>query len=222
MRLEQPVRLDRIDLRPQDAQPLRDAVNVRVHREHRLAEREEQHARRRLRADAGDREQVIPRRRRVGALQELQRVRVALLPDEPHPKHHVLAVAHAGWRGSVMSIAIKTIELMRQHHKILPQDLLIFFGPSAKSCCYTVGKEFVEHLEPFDYKDKLLTKREGKIFFDNPLLNKLQLIDLGISPSQIDTSHNHCTICNLRFHSYRRTAQKESYKVQPTLAWFTT
>jgi YfiH family protein len=137
------------------------------------------------------------------------------------PKHHVLAVAHAGWRGSVMGIAVRTIELMRQHHKILPQDLLIFFGPSAKCCCYAVGKEFAEHLEPFDYKDKLLTKREGKLFFDNPLLNKLQLIDLGISPSQIDTSNNHCTICNLRFHSYRRTAQKESYKVQPTLAWLT-
>lgn len=137
------------------------------------------------------------------------------------PKHHVLAVAHAGWRGSVMGIAVKTIEQMRQHHKILPQDLMIFLGPSAKSCCYAVSNDFADQLEQFDYKDKLLTKREGKLYFDNPLLNKLQLIDLGINPSQIDTSNNLCTMCNERFHSYRRTQQKDSYKVQPTIAWLT-
>ena len=50
-----------LDLRADQPEPLADAVDVRVHRQGRPAEREQQHAGGRLRADAAKRGQVGPR-----------------------------------------------------------------------------------------------------------------------------------------------------------------
>lgn len=132
-------------------------------------------------------------------------------------KNDILGIAHAGWKGSVAGIAVKMIEMMLARAHFKPEDLTIYFGPSAHECCYEVQPDFIENLEKFAFKASLITQRDNKLFFNNSLLNKLQLIDLGIAPSQINLTYNLCTMCNQNFHSYRR--EKEGYICQATIAW---
>lgn len=132
------------------------------------------------------------------------------------PKQNIIAVTHAGWRGSVARIAEKTINTMLKYKAFKPEELMIYFGPAARTCCYEVQQNFLPNIQQFGYRDRLIVKSNNKLFFDVALLNALQLIDLGISPKQINREYNLCTICNTTYHSYRRSAPTER---QITMAW---
>jgi copper oxidase (laccase) domain-containing protein len=68
----------------------------------------------------------------------------------------------------------------------------------------------------------LIKKHDGKLFFDNMALNRQQLITVGVKPENIDDSKNDCTICNTKYHSYRRAEDKSLYNTQATIVWLTT
>lgn len=133
------------------------------------------------------------------------------------PKHNTIAVAHAGWKGSVAGIAPKIVMQLQNEHGIQPSEVHVYFGPAAKPCCYEVQDDFLAQLEPFACKGQLVTTRDNKKFFDNALLNKQLLMGAGVPPSNIITEHNICTICNPQYHSYRRA--KHSDFCQTTMVW---
>ncbi len=122
--------------------------------------------------------------------------------------HHVAAIAHAGWKGSVGQIAPKVVRQMQQQFGTKSEQLRIFFCPSAKSCCYEVDASFPEQLEQFTYADQVLYKEEKGLMFDLPLFNRLQLEDMGIAKEAFKTDYNLCTICDPRYCSYRREGKK--------------
>ena len=62
-------------------------------------------------------------------------------------KNHAAAVVHAGWRGSAERIAQEAVKMMQSSCGSHVQDLKIFFGPSAKVCCYQVNEEFEKKIE---------------------------------------------------------------------------
>lgn len=132
-------------------------------------------------------------------------------------RNNVVAVAHAGWKGTFGEIVIKTIEHMNKKHSCRPEDLHIFFGPSAGVCCYEVQEDFLKNMPRLGWQDKVVVRQQDKIFFNLPLFNKLLLVDVGISPHQIDLSYNHCTICNTAYHSNRRNGHARL--VQLTAVW---
>jgi purine-nucleoside/S-methyl-5'-thioadenosine phosphorylase / adenosine deaminase len=113
-----------------------------------------------------------------------------------------VAIAHAGWKGSVQEIALKTVEALVQQGASLA-TIKIFFGPSAKICCYRVGPEFESIITPFSYGSQTVQKRGQNLFFDLPLFNQLQLIARGISPSSFIVDYNLCTICSPSYCSAR-------------------
>jgi YfiH family protein len=137
------------------------------------------------------------------------------------PQHHVVAVAHAGWPGTVKNISIKVLTSLQQHYGIMPQDIQVYFGPSAQLCCYEVTSEFEQHLQSCPYTKKVLMQRDGHLYFDNPELNKLQLIATGVKEENINVAAHKCTICNNQFHSYRRATDKKNYGTQTTIVWIT-
>ncbi len=116
---------------------------------------------------------------------------------------HCIAIVHAGWRGTLKNIVAKTVESMQNQFGCVPQHLQVFFGPSAKVCCYEVQKDFLQGLEESVFADQVIINR-GRLFFDLSLLNKLQLLDVGVLPERINDRYNICTICKKFFHSYRR------------------
>ena len=124
-------------------------------------------------------------------------------------RNNVIAAIHAGWRGSVLGVAVKAMERMRETYGTQPEDISVFFGPSALVCCYEVSRGFESHLEGFSWVDKqqVFIERNNKLFFDVPRFNQLQLEAAGIKNEAIFTEYNLCTMCNTSFYSHRRDGE---------------
>jgi len=122
-------------------------------------------------------------------------------------KNHVVAAAHAGWRGSVAGIGEKVLEEMQRHFGTQPEDCTVVFGPAAGSCCYEVAQEFLENI-PQAYRNRVVKERAGLLFFDNTLYNQLQLEQLGVPAQAFVKDYALCTICSPQFCSYRRDKER--------------
>lgn len=120
------------------------------------------------------------------------------------PVHHVIGIAHAGWRGAISNIFENIIKKMSENFGTKPQDLAVYFGASASVCCYEVKYDFFKNLENISSFDEFIIKKDEKFFFDLSKLATFKLIKLGVLKPQINFSYNNCTICDERFHSYRR------------------
>jgi len=60
------------------------------------------------------------------------------------PVRKAAGIAHAGWKGSVLGIAAKTVLAMSEAFGSRPGDLQAGIGPSIGPCCYEVGADVAE------------------------------------------------------------------------------
>ena len=122
------------------------------------------------------------------------------------PEGQRLAAAHAGWRGTVQSVARAAVEaLMAAGGR--PERFLAALGPSIGPCCYEVDKPVIAQL------DQAFTGRwgtwvkavgPGKWMFDLWAANEEQLRGAGIPGDRIGNPRL-CTGCRTDlFYSYRR------------------
>lgn len=121
-------------------------------------------------------------------------------------RNKAMAVAHSGWKGTVLKIGAKTVRRMGEAYGTKPGDCLVGIGPSIGPECFEVGPEvaqefkdnfdnWAEFIEPFG---------AGKYKIDLWKVNKLMLMELGIPEENISIS-GLCTKCNEdMFFSYRR------------------
>ncbi len=126
--------------------------------------------------------------------------------------NRAVGICHAGWRGSSAAVALKTIEAMQDAFGTQVNNLQIFFGPSARVCCYEVQPDFESTLAAAACGvplERVFSRRGDKIFFDLPLFNQLQLESLGIKKEAFNLQYNLCTIENPAFCSVRRNMQSE-------------
>lgn len=121
--------------------------------------------------------------------------------------HHVVAIAHVGWKGAVSGIIPAVINKLRDCFKTDSDQLTVYLGPSSKVCCYQVSDDFVRNLDNSPFSQDVLLKKDGSLYFDLPKLVQHQLSDLGVLKDEIKVDYNSCTICDLRFHSFRRSEQ---------------
>ncbi len=119
-------------------------------------------------------------------------------------KYNAIGIAHAGWRGAVAGVVPAMLNAMKTAYKSDPHDITLFFGPSAKCCCYEVQPEFITQLETYPSRDRVIRSNGSKFFFDLPLFVELQAVHQGVK--SVHKEYNSCTICDMRFHSYRRGA----------------
>jgi len=122
-------------------------------------------------------------------------------------RNQVVAIAHAGWKSSVKQIVPKAIDQMQKTFCTKVEDLKVIFGPSAKSCCYKVSEDFIEHFEEFEFLDRVVQRRSDGIYFDLPMYNVLLLEELGVKKDAIQLKYNDCTVCNPLFFSHRRAGE---------------
>lgn len=107
----------------------------------------------------------------------------------------IVAVTHAGWRGTAQKIGVKTIEKMQSD----PTNVIALIGPAISMCCYEVSEEVRDTL--------LATVKETEGLFINrnvdlKRINAQQLKEIGVQ--QIDICP-YCTSCdNDLFYSYRK------------------
>lgn len=116
-------------------------------------------------------------------------------------KSGCIGLAHAGWRGSVAEIALKTVQKMQEAFCCRPQDMIAAIGPSIGSCCYEVDDFVFDKAQ--GYHECFKPKKNGKYYLDLWQMNKLQLIKSGILKDNIVvagvcTAHNSELFCSYR------------------------
>ncbi len=114
-------------------------------------------------------------------------------------KQHIAAIAHAGWRGTVQNIVVKTILVMNSD----PKDITAVIGPAISMCCYNVGDDVFNQLKvSVNDFDGLFRVQNGEIFVDLKGINARQLAEIGVEKIDICP---YCTYCdNDIFFSYRK------------------
>lgn len=134
------------------------------------------------------------------------------------PVKNAIAIAHAGWRGTVAGIAAKTVKRMQKEYGSSPGDLLAGIGPSIGPCCYEVGEEVIITVETKlpDYTEEILVQpdmasagsfraavNEDHRHFDLWRANELMLVDAGVPENNIEIARL-CTACRTDlFYSHR-------------------
>jgi len=150
-------------------------------------------------------------------------------------RRRVVAAIHAGWRGTLARIAVKTLGRMRAEFETRPRDVIAALGPAIGRCCYEVGPEvaqgfaaqFPRAAEWLDGPFEQLAHGEEPLWLpwltmmppghvpppqrvqlDLRASNRWQLMDAGVPQKQVLTS-DLCTACrtDLLF-SYRREGAK--------------
>ncbi len=117
------------------------------------------------------------------------------------PSREVIAMAHAGWKGSLSRIVARTVEKMKQLD-CSPADIIAWVGPMAGSCCYEVSEELVQKFQ-VEFSDIPADSVAHGRHLDLVEVNCHQLKSSGLQPRNIHRS-NLCTIHqNQHFHSYR-------------------
>ncbi len=115
------------------------------------------------------------------------------------------ALVHAGWRGLAQGILTRALELLAQEN--IGGNIECIVGPCAHSCCYEVGDEVIAALGPIA-KSRTSPTNPTKAFLSvgETALESLQqgIKKLGAQWSLNSSYANLCTICDTRFHSYRR------------------
>ena len=110
-------------------------------------------------------------------------------------KNKIGAISHAGWRGTVQKIGVKTIQKMGS----LPKDIVAIIGPAIGLCCYEVSDEVRCKLLDTVVDTTNLTQERNA---DLKQINKRQLEEIGVT--KIDVCP-YCTSCNNDlFYSYRK------------------
>lgn len=116
------------------------------------------------------------------------------------------AAVHAGWRGSLASIALHAIEQLKSNYGVRAENLRVAIGPAAGACCYEVGRDVIDAFkDKFADADDLFTATSSDhALIDLYEANRRQLISVGVAAERIHTSPL-CTMCRTDlFFSYRR------------------
>jgi YfiH family protein len=146
-------------------------------------------------------------------------------------KNRVVAAVHAGWRGTLARIVVKTLGRMQQEFGTRRENVVAALGPAIGQCCYQVGPEvaqayagnFPAAADWFDGPFVRLATGEDqnwlpwltmmppghlpepeRVNLDLRAANRWQLLEAGVSAKHIAAS-TLCTRCRADlFFSYRR------------------
>jgi len=125
------------------------------------------------------------------------------------PQKNVIAVAHAGWRGTCARIAEKTVQSLIENFNSNPADVFVTIGPSISVEVYQVGEEVVQIFENagFDLL-KIVKFKDGALFLDLWKANQLSLENIGILSEHIEIAG----ICTFTQHEKYFSARRLGIK----------
>lgn len=120
-------------------------------------------------------------------------------------KKGLIGISHQGWRGLIKKLPQKMIEKMKNVGSN-EKNIIIAQGPTIGSCCYEIDDDrYYSFLEEFDgYSDKIFIFLKGKRHLNLSYLTYLQILEKGVTKSNIDF-FPFCTSCQKKtFFSFRR------------------
>jgi len=103
------------------------------------------------------------------------------------PAQGVIGLSHAGWRGTVGEIGVRTIEAMADACGSKLQDILVGIGPSICKDCFEVGSEVVdEFTSRFEDFIAPCATYPDKSYIDLQGVNRQSLVNAGIPFANIE------------------------------------
>jgi hypothetical protein len=122
------------------------------------------------------------------------------------PVRRAAGAVHAGWRGTLSSVAPRAVERLEEEFGSRPEDLLVVAGAAIGPCCYEVGDEVVSaYRARFSYASELFASGpRGRAHLDLIAANRRQLLESGARPENVHALEL-CTSCaNTKLYSFRR------------------
>ncbi|PYI54565.1 peptidoglycan editing factor PgeF [Paenibacillus flagellatus] len=130
------------------------------------------------------------------------------------PVRRAVGLAHAGWKGTVLEIAARTVEAMTKTFGSSPADVRAAIGPSIGDCCYEVDGHVIGRID--ECLDRLgadesvrrtvyrPAEEPGKSMLNLQEMNRQIMIKAGILPTHIEIC-GMCTGCRTDlFFSHRK------------------
>ena len=136
------------------------------------------------------------------------------------PKKRVVAVVHAGWRGTLTGIAEKLVRQLKEQHGVPADEIEAALGPAIGGCCYEIGSDVAEPMVKHwgDLAEASLERRSSKTYLDLRKLNRSILENAGVMSSQIHQL-GPCTCCAKEdYFSYRRE-RSETGRQMSFIGW---
>lgn len=119
---------------------------------------------------------------------------------------NIIALAHAGWRGTVKKIGKKVLKKLKEEFNSNMEDCIALIGPSIGKCCFEVDEPVVNEFKKVFEKEYLnftTSTSNDKYMIDLWEANKISLLEAGLPEANIIIS-NICTKCNNDIlYSYR-------------------
>lgn len=130
-----------------------------------------------------------------------------LFTDE---KTGAVGACHAGWRGTALGIAKKTVEAMGQAYGTKPEDLRVALGPCIGMCCFETDGDVPAAMREAlgAAAEAAITPKGEKYYVNLKVINQLWLRRAGVPAERIDVCPL-CTACDPEtFWSHRRHGDK--------------
>lgn len=126
------------------------------------------------------------------------------------PEKMVIAVVHAGWKGTAAKLVSKTVAGMQSEFGSIPTKLQAAIGPCIQKCCYEVDEPVKKAFQHAGITWDLCAEQKtpGKWQLDLPASNRELLLSAGVPLDAIQVSEQ-CVCCHSeQFFSYRRDKEE--------------
>jgi YfiH family protein len=101
------------------------------------------------------------------------------------PVKEAIAAIHAGWKGTVLQIAAKTLQQMKALFGTKGEDCRAFIGTCIDRCDYEVDEDVAQH---FDEEFAEWNAEKNKFQLDLKAANRAQLLTQGVPYQNIEVS----------------------------------
>ncbi|XP_034042665.1 laccase domain-containing protein 1 [Thalassophryne amazonica] len=111
------------------------------------------------------------------------------------PVSKVIGAAHAGWKGTLMGVAMATVDAMVREYGCRVSDILVAVGPSVGACCFTLEQEEALKFSCI-HPDCVPDPQSAKPHVNIRLATRLLLQRGGVQPEHIhdDTVTDRCCV----------------------------
>lgn len=112
------------------------------------------------------------------------------------PVAKVIGVAHAGWKGTLMGIAMATVNAMVSEFGSRPENIICVIGPSVGPCCFTLEQHSAREFHAI-HPDCVRHMESPTPYVDIRLATRILLERGGFKPEHIENIRipNKTTLC---------------------------
>ncbi|XP_007946016.1 purine nucleoside phosphorylase LACC1 [Orycteropus afer afer] len=116
------------------------------------------------------------------------------------PVKKVCGVAHSGWRGTLLGVAMATVNAMIAEYGCNLEDIIVVLGPSVGPCCFTLPRETAKAFHNLDPKCVRLFDSPNP-YIDIRTATRVLLERGGIHPQNIQDQNQDLNLCTSCHHN---------------------